>query len=174
MAEQRVIQRKVCLLGAFAVGKTSLIRKYVEGCFDDKYLSTIGVKISRKPVQLEGGALTFILWDLAGSEEYNGVQTSYLQGAAGGIIVCDVTRAETVEAWRRYTLRLREVNPQARIVLVANKVDLVESRVVTEEDLHAAALACTLDDVTPEVLLTSAKTGENVEAAFLCLAQQLL
>lgn len=174
MAEQRVIQRKVCLLGAFAVGKTSLIRQYVEGCFDDKYLSTIGVKISRKAVQLEGGALTLILWDLAGSEEYNGVQMSYLQGAAGGIIVCDVTRAETLEEWRRYTLRLRQSNPQARIVLVANKADLTASRVLSDADLHAAAVACAADGAVPEYLLTSAKTGENVEAAFLCLAQQLL
>lgn len=174
MAEQRVIQRKVCLLGAFAVGKTSLIRKYIEGCFDDRYLSTIGVKISRKSVQVEGGILSLILWDLAGSEEYNGVQTSYLQGATGGIIVCDVTRAETLEEWRRYTLRLRQVNPQARIVLVANKVDLDASRVLSDVNLRAAAVACADNGVVPQYLLTSAKTGENVEAAFLCLAQQLL
>ncbi|OQA19759.1 MAG: Ras family protein [Chloroflexi bacterium ADurb.Bin360] len=174
MAEQRVIQRKVCLLGAFAVGKTSLIRKYIEGCFDDKYLSTIGVKISRKSVHLEGGALSLILWDLAGSEEYNGVQTSYLQGATGGIIVCDLTRAETLDEWRRYTLRLRQVNPQARIILVANKADLVASRVLSDGDLRAAAAACASDGAIPPYLLTSAKTGENVEAAFLCLAQQLL
>jgi len=132
------------------------------------------VKISRKSVQVEGSALSFILWDLAGSEEYNGVQTSYLQGATGGIIVCDVTRAETLEEWRRYTLRLRQVNPQARIVLVANKVDLDASRVLLDADLRAAAVACADNGVVPQYLLTSAKTGENVEAAFLCLAQQLL
>lgn len=175
MAEHAVIQKKVCMLGHFAVGKTSLVRRFVEGRFDDKYLSTIGVKISRKPVTTDRGVVHLILWDLAGSEEYNGVQTSYLQGASGGLVVCDLTRPETLEGWARYVQRLREVNPSARIVLVANKADLTDQRAISDEELRQAAAS--LDNgigLPAEYWLTSAKTGDNVEAAFRRLAALLL
>lgn len=175
MAEPMFIQRKVCMLGQFAVGKTSLVRRFVEGRFDDKYLSTIGVKISRKPVMVGSTAVHLILWDLAGSEEYNGVQNSYLQGASGGIIVCDLTRPETLEGWAYYVRRLREVNPSARIVLVANKADLQDQRAIPDEELHR--LATTMDDGTgspAHYWLTSAKTGENVETVFRRLAALLI
>ncbi len=95
------IQKKVCLLGDFAVGKTSLVRRFVEGRFDDKYLSTIGVKISRKTLARPYGALHLIVWDLAGGEEF-GAESSYLRGAAGALIVGDLTRRETLESFERY------------------------------------------------------------------------
>lgn len=175
MAEPLLIQKKVCMLGHFAVGKTSLVRRFVEGRFDDKYLSTIGVKISRKPVVVGNTILHLILWDLAGSEEYNGVQNSYLQGASGGLIVCDLTRPETLEGWARYVQRLRDVNPSARIVLIANKADLTDQRAISDEELRRAAAMLDNGTGSPaEYWLTSAKTGENVEAAFRRLATLLL
>jgi small GTP-binding protein len=165
------IQKKICMLGAFAVGKTSLVRRYVEGNFDDKYLSTIGVKISRRPVALEKSTVNLILWDLAGSEEYSGVQASYLQGAAGGIVVCDLTRSETLASWEEYTRALRQINPAVRIVLAANKADLVDARAMAEDDLRRAAAAC---GDTAGYVFSSAKTGENVEELFRRLAAQLV
>jgi len=173
--DKPVIQKKICMLGPFAVGKTSLVRRFIEGRFDDKYLSTIGVKISRKPVSLEICTVNLILWDLAGSEEYNGLQANYLQGAAGGIVVCDLTRPETLNGWEYYTRRLRQINPAARLVLVANKADLVEARALSEDDLRRAAAA--LSDSTadaPSYLLTSAKSGENVQVVFHLLAERLI
>jgi small GTP-binding protein len=175
MVDKPVIQKKVCLLGPFAVGKTSLVRRFVEGRFDDKYLSTIGVKISRKPVNADGVAVNLILWDLAGSEEYNGLQANYLQGAAGGIIVCDLTRPETLRGWEYYTRRLRHMNPDTRLVLVANKVDLGGERVLSDEQLRAAAAALSSGAAEPlPFLLTSAKSGENVPEVFRLLAERLL
>src|SRR5512147_1281675 len=97
-----VIQKKVCLLGDFAVGKTSLVRRYVEGRFDDKYLSTIGVKISRKTLARSTGTLNLLIWDLAGSDEFNTIAPSYLRGAAGALIVCDLTRPETLKVFAQY------------------------------------------------------------------------
>ena len=175
MLDKPVIQKKICMLGPFAVGKTSLVRRFIEGHFDDKYLSTIGVKISRKPVSLESCTVNLILWDLAGSEEYNGLQTNYLQGAVGGIVVCDLTRPETLKGWEHYARRLRQINQDARLVLVANKADLVEARTLSEDDLRRAAAALSDGTVNaPSYLLTSAKSGENVQAVFHLLAEGLL
>ena len=92
----KTISKKICLLGDFAVGKTSLVQRFVYALFDDKYISTIGVKVSRKTVVLpredEVVELTLMLWDLAGSEEFGRVRASYLRGAVGAVLVCDVTR----------------------------------------------------------------------------------
>jgi len=89
-----LIQKKVCLLGDFSVGKTSLSERFVYDRFSGRYLSTIGVKISRKPINISKDImLNMLIWDLAGSEEFSGVQSSYLQGAQGAILVCDLTRS---------------------------------------------------------------------------------
>jgi small GTP-binding protein len=163
-----VVQKKVCLLGEFAVGKTSLVRRFVEGRFDDRYLTTIGVKISRHSLAREGHTLNLLLWDLAGSEEFNGAAASHLLGAAGALVVCDLVRPETVETLVRYAVRLRAANPDAAVVLAANKRDLVDERRVSDADLAAASAL-----LSGPYLLTSAKTGENVERAFELLADAI-
>ncbi|MFN6951418.1 MAG: Rab family GTPase, partial [Albidovulum sp.] len=86
-----MIQKKICLLGAFAVGKTSLVARFVRSTFSDKYLTTVGVKIDRKDLDLPGTPVTLMLWDLAGEDEFNTVQMSYLRGSAGLLIVADGT-----------------------------------------------------------------------------------
>ena len=174
MNEMPVVQKKICMLGAFAVGKTSLVRRFVEGLFDDRYLSSIGVKISRKPVVVAGATINLIAWDLAGSEDYNGLQASYLQGAAGGIVVCDLTRADTLRSWEHYTRRLREANPGARVVLVASKADLAEARTLSDDELLRARARCDDGSGVPPHFLSSAKTGENVDLIFQALAEQLV
>jgi small GTP-binding protein len=174
MSEMPVVQKKICTLGAFAVGKTSLVRRFVEGRFDDRYLSSIGVKISRKPVAVASTMVNLIVWDLAGSEDYNGLQASYLQGAAGGIVLCDVTRADTLKSWEYYSRRLLEVNPKARIVLVANKIDMAESRVLNDALLLHTSACCEGILKVPPFYRASAKTGENVEQIFRTLAEQLI
>ena len=103
------LSAKVCLLGDYAVGKTSLVRRFVYNMFDDRYLSTIGVKVSRKVVALaredEVVELTLMLWDLAGSEEFDSVRASYLRGAVAGLIVCDLTQPTSL--WLRPDTRSR-------------------------------------------------------------------
>lgn len=162
-----VYQKKICLLGDFAVGKTSLVRQYVEGRFDDKYLSTIGVKISRRSIERPYGTLNLLVWDLSGGDDFN-PQTSYLRGAAGAIIVCDLTRSETLAAFERYTHQLHQVSPQALVVFAANKADLSIERVISPEDLQSIRL-----HYGGEVFETSAKTGLNVAATFLSLAEAM-
>jgi len=162
-----VIQKKVCLLGEFAVGKTSLVRRFVEGRFDDRYLSTIGVKISRKTLERPTGLLNMLVWDLAGADEF-GSQSAYLRGAAGALIVCDLTRRETLAAFERYARQVRALNVAAPLVFLGNKVDLVAERAITDADLQAASAT-----LGGPYLLSSAKTGEQVEAAFLHLAERL-
>ncbi|MCA9963224.1 MAG: GTP-binding protein [Anaerolineales bacterium] len=160
-----IIQKKICLLGEFAVGKTSLIRRYVEDKFSDKYLSSIGVKVSRKNVELGDNTVKLLIWDLAGGEDYT--QSSYLMGAAGALLVCDVTRADTLTAVVAYEQQLKAINPSATFVLVANKMDLLNDPQLANDALHNVLPA------TIPLYYTSAKTGQNVEQAFLALAQQL-
>ncbi len=164
----RVIQKKICLLGDFAVGKTSLIRRYVEGRFDDRYLSTVGVKISRKSIDRGDYRLNLLVWDLAGGEEFEKISSRYLMGAAGALIVCDLTRSASLEKAGEYARDLLQMNPGSKIVLAGNKVDLVEEIAIGEESLQEAG-----EEIGAPVYLTSAKTGEKVDNAFLKLAELL-
>jgi small GTP-binding protein len=164
------IQKKICLLGDFGVGKTSLIQRFVEGRFDEKYLSTVGVKISRKPLKRSYGDLNLLIWDLAGSNGFtSSLSESYMQGAAGALIVCDLTRLNTLTAFQKYARQIRGRNPNVQLVFVCNKADLVGERAVSETDLTAALSA--LDEST--FFVTSAKTGERVEEAFIHLADKI-
>ncbi len=162
--ERRLI-KKVCLLGDFAVGKTSLVRRFVEGRFDDRYLSTIGVKVDRKVLHAVGPSgpvvLSVMLWDLAGGPNIGPVSPSYYRGAAGAVIVCDVTRPETLTGAGRYAEGFLATNPGALWILAANKVDLAEGRLVSDEDLAQAAGRHGVP-----LFLTSARTGEQVESLF--------
>ena len=159
------LSAKVCLLGDYAVGKTSLVRRFVYNLFDDRYLSTIGVKVSRKVVALARGdevvELTLMLWDLAGSEEFDSVRASYLRGAVSALIVCDLTHRESLASVPQYAAQIRAVNPKAALLVAANKADLVDQRVVTDEEIQTAT--CGLDAAC---LLTSARTGAGVDDAF--------
>lgn len=162
----KTIQKKICLLGDFAVGKTSLVRRFVEGRFDDKYLSTIGVKISRRSLARPNGTMNLLVWDLAGSEEFK--ESSYLQGTAGALIVCDVTRRSTLETLKNYAMYLHQITVGVPLVFIGNKMDLVDQHAIKESELQAVAagFGCPF-------ILTSAKTGNQVEVAFQMLAEQL-
>ncbi len=162
-----VIQKKICLLGDFAVGKTSLIRRYVEGRFDDKYLTTVGVVVSRKVLEYPDLTLNMLIWDMAGGRDFS--QTSYLAGTAGAFLVCDLTRMATLASLQVYADQVHQINPSARMVLLANKVDLSDDRAIADEQLLAFTQSL---DIPLE--LTSAKTGAGVEAAFKAVADALL
>lgn len=165
--EDRIYQKKICLLGDFAVGKTSLIRRFVEERFDEKYLTTIGVMVSRKKVKLSASTMHLLIWDLAGGRDFS--QSGYLTGLAGALLVCDLTRAETLAAYRLYTTQVRQVNPNAHIILLANKSDLTSTRSLLDEQLLPVA-----QEVGAPLLMTSAKTGDHVDQAFMMLAKRLV
>jgi small GTP-binding protein len=161
----RTVTKKVCLLGDFSVGKTSLVRRFVEGRFDERYLSTIGVKVDRKVLYLPdfagGVELTLMLWDLAGGPASGPPVPAYYRGAAGAVIACDLTRQDTLPSIGTYAERFLEVNPAARFVMAANKVDLTEERQLGDQDLAGVAAA-----IDAPLFFTSAKTCENVESMF--------
>jgi small GTP-binding protein len=154
-------------LGDFAVGKSSLMRRFVEGRFDDRYFSTIGVKISRKVIFRPYGQLNLLLWDMTGGDEIGSqARSSYLRGASGALVVCDLTRRETLTVFERYAQQMRTLNPQTALVLIGNKVDLVADRAISDADLQTV---CTMLG-SDRFFLSSAKTGAQVDEAFLYLA----
>lgn len=164
-----LIQKKICLLGEFAVGKTSLVRRYVEGIFDDTYLSTIGVKISRKVLTRTNYQLNLIIWDLAGGKDFAGHDKDYLRGAAGALLVCDPTRPDTIPVLYDFARKLQQINPQASMVIAVNKSDLLGAYRIELPDLDAVCQA-----LHSQYLPTSAKTGENVEEVINLLADKLI
>ena len=168
-----VIARKICLIGDFGVGKTSLIGRFVDRQFSDQYLSTVGVKISRKMIEVESdGTQTvfqLLIWDIEGSTKFKAIAPSYLQGAKGAIVVADVTRPETLEHLSEHIERFANLNPQGVFVVALNKSDLIDT-----EQLEA--LLEKSQNHQPGVLgvyPTSAKTGVHVDQLFQTLAKHL-
>ncbi|MFN8489224.1 MAG: Rab family GTPase [Caldilineaceae bacterium] len=168
-----MLSKKVCLLGDFAVGKTSLVRRFVYNRFDDQYLSTIGVKVSRKtvavPRQSEVLELTMMLWDLAGSQEFNQVRASYLRGVAGAVLVCDLCRAYTLDGLHVYLEELAKSNAHPALIIAANKMDLA-----AQHELQAAQVEKFAAKLNAPFYLTSARQGEGVEAVFRHLGKLLV
>jgi len=159
------IQKKVCLLGAFAVGKTSLIRRYVNSLFADKYLTTVGVKVEKKTVSTANADVKLLIWDLAGQDDFTQVNLSYLRGASVCVVGVDGTRGHTAEVAIELVRLARETVPGIPCVIAVNKLDLHN-----EWDLDEPAFYKQLDNSIP-VLHTSAKTGAEVEDLFLKVAE---
>lgn len=163
-----ILQRKVCLLGAYAVGKTSLIRRYVHRMFDDRYLTTVGVRVDKKVVTACGIDTSLLIWDLAGEDSVIRVDLSRCRGASGLIFVADGCRAHTLETALRLSREAESmVGPVLRVILL-NKIDLADTWEIpadTPQQLEAEGW---------QVFLTSARTGENVEEAFLALAEAMM
>jgi small GTP-binding protein len=156
------------MLGAFAVGKTALVQQYVHSIFTDRYLSTVGVKISKKVIQVGSRDVTMVLWDLEGKDDYADVHISYLRGAMGFFVVADGTRRETLDiALSLRILALDLVGPVPHALLV-NKADLAPSWEVTEDQLQA------LEHMGMTVIRTSARTGLSVHESFYALAEGIL
>ncbi len=166
---------KICLLGDGAVGKTSLIKKFVYDEFDDKYIMTFGSKTSKKVLSLtspkdgEPAQLTLMIADIMGQKDVANVQDAFMVGSKGAIIVCDMTRKETLESIGSWIDNVKKVCGDVPIVLMANKHDLTDDAQFTVEELSAIA-----DKHYSMAFPSSAKTGENVELAFSMLGEGLL
>jgi hypothetical protein len=163
-----MIQKKICMLGATGVGKTSLVSRFVLSLFSDTYLTTIGVKVDKKVMSVDGEDVTLMLWDIYGQDEFQTVRTSYLRGAAGYLLVADGTRPLTLDTARELQKAAVGVIGQVPFVLVLNKSDLAD-----EWHLDDRALWRLAEDGWT-VIRTSAKTGEGVEDAFLKLARRVI
>lgn len=159
--------RKLCMLGDFGVGKTSLVARFVHSTFSDKYLTTIGVKVDSKEIALAGRApLKLVIWDIAGRSHLDALNMTYLRGAAALLLVADGTRERSLTAALDLLMQSRTLLPDAIAVLAVNKLDLVE-----RWEVAPAALA-ELRRTLP-VHETSARSGEGVEATFSEIAARL-
>jgi len=172
-----LLSKKLCMLGDFSVGKTSLIRRFVERQFSDKYLSTVGVKISRKTVEVQAKTskkmlqVQMLIWDLEGNTKFKTVTPMYLQGASSAVIVADVSRQVTIDHISDHLQAFLSVNPKGFGIVALNKADLLSQK--QQQDLLEK---CQLHDPNKIVAVypTSAKTGNNVDDIFLSLAQHII
>ena len=170
MVDEDLMKVKVCFIGDAGVGKTSLIKRYVLDVFDDRYIATIGTKVTKKIVDVEekeGQAKVMMLvWDIMGQKGFRELlREAYFFGAHGAIAVCDMTNKETLEELRYWIKALTDVAGDVPIVFAGNKADLENEQVVKELDLKDLA-----SKYKSQAFLTSAKTGQNVEAMFKGLA----
>ncbi|MEH1781284.1 Rab family GTPase [Nostoc sp.] len=171
------ISKKICLFGDFGVGKTSLIRQFVESQFSDEYLSTVGVKISRKLVSisekdlLSRQNLQLIIWDIEGSNKFKEVAKNYFQGSKGAVIVGDVTQPETLNHIQEHIQTFLAVNPKSYIVVALNKSDMIAAEYLEKiRQMYQFTDQANILDT----YITSAKTGNNVDKIFQSLANRLI
>jgi small GTP-binding protein len=169
-----LISKKICIIGESEVGKNSLIRRFVDRQFSDEYLSTVGVQISRKTLELQGVNppyklnLQLLIWSLTGHPRFKAIAPTYLQGSIGAIAVADLTRPETIERLPEYIQLFLAINPTGFIIVALNKCDLLET-----EQRESLIQLNHLEQVS-EIYLTSAKTGSYVDEIFLHIAYKIL
>lgn len=163
-----MIQKKICLLGGFGVGKTSLVARYVHSVFSEKYLTTVGVKIDKKSVNADGTDVDLVIWDIYGQDDFQKVKMSYLRGASGYFLVVDGTRRATLDTALALHDSAQAVVPNAAVTLIVNKADLADTWEIGDDLLSVLAARGW------RVLRTSAKTGADVDAAFGTLAKAMI
>src|SRR3984885_8090934 len=163
-----MLQKKICMLGSFSVGKTSLVKRFVESIFSERYLTTVGVKIDKRGVSA-GGERTQVLWDVLGEDEYQKIRMSYLRGASGYLLVADGTRPATLDKAMAIQEEAEKNFGPTPYVVALNKCDLTaEWEMPTEREAEIGGRAL------GAVVRTSAKTGEGVELAFDSLAKAMI
>jgi small GTP-binding protein len=163
-----MLQKKICMLGSFSVGKTSLVRRFVESIFSDAYQTSIGVKIEKKVVRVGNEDVTLVLWDIHGEDVYQKIRLSYLRGMSGYLLVVDGTRRQTLDDALALNERVIQEAGKVPAVLVFNKNDLVEKWEIDsarESELTVAGW---------NIIRTSAKTGDAVEEVFSKLTAAML
>ena len=154
------LQKKICMLGGFSVGKTSLVRRFIQGVFSDAYLTTVGVKIDKKNIELPNKNVTLILWDLAGEDDVSSLRMSHLRGAAGYVLVADGTRPSTLDVALSIRERAEADYGTLPFVMLINKNDLTDQWSINDDTIGE------LRDNDWWVQTSSAQSGDGVEEAF--------
>ena len=156
------------MLGSFAVGKTSLVQRFVNSIFSEKYQTTIGVKIDQKTVFVNDSEVNLLLWDIHGEDDYQKIKPTYIMGSSGCFIVVDGTRLATLTIGNQLIETVKKVAPNSVIVILINKSDIKDEWDITQDNIDE------LRSKGYEVIETSAKTNEAVELAFNRISQQML
>ena len=161
MSDSRYVV-KICLLGENSVGKTSLVYRFIENQFRENYKSTLGVNLLKHDTMVEGyGKVSAQIWDLGGQESFKSLRKLYLEGANGALVIFDVTQEKTFEKLPEWVESFKEARGDQPLTLIGNKIDLKGSIKIDEKEAKSFAKRYKM-----EILLTSAKTGDNVEDAF--------
>ncbi|MHA1272504.1 MAG: Rab family GTPase [Promethearchaeota archaeon] len=168
MSEKKYVF-KVCLLGEPNVGKTSLVYRFVKNIFKENLASTIGVNISKKSIQLDGKDIKIHLWDLGGDQKFQPMRDTFLAGARGALLVFDLTNKKTLENIDKWIKHFENIMGKQPMVLVGNKADLLDHIEINESELKQVA-----EERNIPFIITSAKTGENVENAFKNLTIEMM
>lgn len=164
-----MLEKKICMLGTLAVGKTSLVRRFIEGIYSEGYQTSIGVKVDKKVVREAGQQeVTLVLWDIYGEDRFQKVQPSYWRGMFGYLLVVDGTRRNTLDEALALNQRVIDTGLKVPAILLVNKADLVDQWEIADDRLAQ------LIQSGWEIMRTSAKTGENVDAAFSRLTLTML
>ena len=169
--EKKEFLYKILLLGDSSVGKTCFLMRYVDNTFQEIHMSTIGLDYKLKTVQLEDGKMVKIqIWDTAGQDRFRSITKNYYKGAHGIVLIYDVTNKKSFENVTNWINQIREeVSDKVTIVLVGNKIDEEEKRVVTTEQGKKMA-----DDFKLMFFECSAKTGVNIDSTFNELVKKTL
>jgi len=175
MSDILQVSKKILLIGDPSVGKTSLIRKFVLDIFDDKYITTLGTKVTNKTLIMAPSEinqkveLKLMIWDVMGQKEYQLIQESAYTGSHGAIVVGDLSRKDSLNNLGTWVSDLFNITGVIPIVFVGNKVDLVDLNIIKREEVEHLAMS-----YEAPFLYTSAKTGENVENTFQILGKMLI
>ncbi|MBH8561335.1 GTP-binding protein [Nostoc sp. CENA67] len=163
-----MIQKKICMVGAFATGKTSLVSRFVNSIFSEKYYTTVGVKIDKKTIDIQAKKINLILWDIHGEDEFQKVRMSYLRGSSAYLLVVDGTRNNTLEKAFDLQTRVENTLGQVPFILVLNKWDMTEEWEIETTEIDAVI------QKGWTVMKTSAKNGLGVEEVFQTIAKKIL
>lgn len=178
MEESISLRKKICLLGDPAVGKTSLIRKYVFNEFSERYISTIGTEVTKRDILIDYQEnshnstryeVDFAIWDIIGQKEYRALISRFYKNANGALMVCDLTRQETLDNLKEWSLSLFGAIGKVPVIFVGNKYDLVEPNEFDADELLEISCRYGAPWIT-----TSAKSGDNVEHAFIKLGELII
>jgi small GTP-binding protein len=161
-----MIKKKICIIGEFGVGKTSIVNRYVNDAFSERYLTTIGVSINSKAIEFNHKEMLLLLWDIAGEQVDSPLNPIYLKGLSGYVVVCDVTRGNFLGIVERMTKPIVDTAGNLPHIVLLNKIDTIPTVNFYDEVLE-------LEKRGHKVFLTSAKSGESVVAAFNSLLEMV-
>jgi hypothetical protein len=155
-----MIQKKLCMVGSFGVGKTSLVKRYVQSIFSEKYHTTVGVKIDKKDVIVGSETIRMMIWDLAGDDAFARLRTTFVRGSGGYLLVADGTRGQTLDVALELNRQIQDAVGTLPFALVVNKFDLASTWEIDAKRISA------LEEAGVKVFRSSAKDGHGVESVF--------
>ena len=160
---------KICLLGEAKVGKTTLVYRFIENKFRTDFRNTLGVNLLKKTVKIGDATVVTQIWDLGGQEPFKKLRKLYLEGAEGALLLFDVTNQQSFTKLGEWISSFREVHGDKPVVLIGNKIDLKENIIIDQSQAERYA-----NENNMSLVLTSAKTGVNVEKSFVDLLKRII